>query len=204
MTHRPSRLIFLLLFVLLSACSTTQVQESWRRPGYLVPHPQKVLVVALTATEATRRLVENTYADALADRGITAVPSFTLIADSTKLNREALQPLVKQNGITTVLVTSVRDIQKSKVYQPASPAPGDDSLFRNIDTYYAYSTSGQHESGSYAQLTDYIIETNLFNTADHKLSWSVTTRTSDTGQLKKNIKEVVKAVLERAGKDKVL
>ena len=200
----PSRLILLILLALLGACSTTRVQESWRLPDYRPPQPQKILVVALTAREATRKTVETAYANALEQKGYLAIPSMNWIADGTKLNREALEPLVKQNGITTVLVTSVRDVQQSKVYQPATSSLGDNGLFRNIDTYYAYSSDGQHEGGIYTQLTDYLIETNLFSVASRKLSWSVITRTSDTGHLKKKVNEVVKAVLAQAEKDHAL
>lgn len=203
MKRFTSRLIFLLLLSLLQACATTQVQESWRLPGYHPPKPQKLLVVALTATEATRKLVENSFVQALEAKGITAIPSSTWIADGSKITRDSLVPIVEQNGITTVLVSSMREVQKSAAYQPAA---GDDSdgLFRNIDTYYAYSSSGQHEGGSYAQVTEYLIETNLFDGKNRKLSWSVITRTSAPKDMQKDIEGVTEAVMKRAEEDKAL
>src|SRR5690606_37474009 len=105
--------------------------------------------------------------------------------------------------ITTVLATSIKDVQKTTAYQPEQSAVPEDGLFRTMDTYYAYSSSGQHESGSYAALTDYLIETNLFDTRNQKLSWSITTRTSETGSVRKAVDEIARTVLKQAGKDKV-
>lgn len=204
MKNRSSRLILLLLVALLGACSTTQVQESWRLPTYQASQPQKVLVVAMAAKDSIRKTIETSFSSALEQQGITAIPSFQWIPDGSKLTREALEPLVRENGITTVLVTSIRDVQKSTAYQPDPATDNNDGLFRGFDTYYAYSSSGQHESGSYAALTDYLIETNLFDARNQKLSWSVITRTSETGSIKKAVDEIVKTVLRQADKDKVL
>lgn len=196
--------LFLSLFLLVSsACSTTQVQESWRLPGYQPPQPQKILVVALAAKDSTRRLVESRFVDALEARGLLAVPSHQWITDGTAITRRALEPLVAQNGVTTVLISSVRDVQKTTAYQPATTAESD-GLFRTIDTYYAYSSTGQHEGGTYAQITDYLIETNLFDTRNGKLSWSVITRTRAPKTLKDGIQDVTDAVMKKAGQDGAL
>ena len=201
MTARSSRLISLVFLLLLSACSTTQVQESWRLPSYQPAQPQKILVVAMAARESMRKLIETAFATQLEQSGLTAIPSFQWIEDGSKLDREALMPLVQQNGITTVLVTSIKDVQKSSAYQPDQSTGASDSLFRNFDTYYTYSSTGQHESGSYAALTDYLIETNLFDARNQKLSWSVVTRTSETGSIKKAVDEIAKTAMKQARKD---
>lgn len=198
------RLLSLFSLLILGACSTTQVQESWRLPGYQPDASPKVLVVAMASKDSMRKLVESSFATQLEQRGITAIPSFQWVADGTRLNRDSLQPLVRQNGITAVLVTSIKDVQKSTAYQPSQGNVPNDGLFRSMDTYYAYSSSGQHESGSYATLTDYLIETNLFDSRNSKLSWSVTTRTSETGSLRKAVDEVVKTTLKQAAKDGVI
>lgn len=204
MTQLSSRLISLLFVLLLSACSTTDVQESWRLPGYQPNQPQKVLVVAMASKEDLRKVIETSFSTQLEAQGVTAIASFQWLPEGARLNREALQPLVRENGITTVLITSVKDVQKTRAYQPQQDAGPSDGLFRQIDTYYAYSSSGQHESGSYAALTDYLIETNLFDARNQKLSWSVTTRTSETGSIQKAVSEIVKATLKQARKDNVL
>jgi len=203
-TTASSRLILLFFLSFLGACSTTQVQESWRLPGYQAPAQQKVLVVAMAATESIRKVVETEFSQALEQKGITAIPSYQWIPDGTRLNREAVEPIVRQNGVSTVLVTSIRDIQKTRAYQPEPATGADDGLFRSMDTFYTYSSSGQHEAGSYATLTDYLIETNLFDSRTNKLSWSVITRTTETGSVKKAVGEVVKTVMKRAEKEKAL
>ncbi len=204
MLKHPSYLISLAFLLLLTGCSTTQVQETWRLPGYQPQATQKVLVVAMASKESIRKVIEASFVSQLEAKGFMAIPSNQWLPDGTRLNRDAIIPVVRENGITTVLVTSIKDVQKSTAYQPEQNTGAQDNLFRNFDTYYAYSSSGQHETGSYAALTDYLIETNLFDVRTQKLSWSVTTRTSETGSLKKAVDEIVKVTVYQAAKDKVL
>ena len=204
MKLHPLHWLPLFALLLLTACSTTQVQESWRLPGYQLAQSQKVLVVAMAARESMRKAVESTFSRQLEQRGLTAIPSYLWVENGANLTRAILQPLVEQNGISAVLVTSIKDVQKSAAWQPGQSAIPEDGLFRHMDTWQTYSSSGQHEGGSYASLTDYLMETNLFDTRSGKLSWSITTRTSETGSVEKAMQEIVKATLKQASKDGVL
>lgn len=199
----PNRLILLCLLFLLGACASTHVEETWRLPGYQPIQPQKVLVVAMAANEDVRKLIENAFCAQLEEKGITAIASSQWLADGSRLDRAALQPLVQQNGITSVLATSIKDVQKIAAYQPEQHTIPEDGLFRHQDTYYTYSSSGQHESGRYASLTDYVIETNLFDTRQHKLSWSIITRSSEASSVRKAVDDIARTVVKQAGKDRV-
>ena len=103
-----------------------------------------------------------------------------------------------------MLVSSIRGVEKDQTYQPAdNMGTPPDNLFRNFDSYQVYNSSGQHEPGTYVETTDYLLETNLFNTRTEKLSWSVTTRTSLTKNIKDGVDGVISAVLKQADRDKV-
>jgi len=202
---RPIQLILLSLIALLSACASTQIEETWTLPGYTPPpaEQRKVLVVTLASTETVRKALELDFVKELEKNGILAVPSLQWMPDSTKVNRETLRPIVVQNGITSVLVNSLRGIEKSKTYQPPEQVGPSDNLYRNFDTYMVYSSSGQHETGTYTEMTEYLLETNLFNVKDEKLSWSVKTRTTDPTRLKQAVEGIVSKVIEQAEKDKI-
>jgi hypothetical protein len=204
--QKPIRLILLSFVALLSACATTQIEESWTLPGYQAPAPaeRKVLVVALAAEDTVRKAFENSFVQQLEHNGITAVASHTRIADSSKVNRQTLRPIVAQNQITSVLVSSIRGIEKAQTYQPPTQVGPSDNLYRNFDTYQVYSSTGHNEPGTYVEMTEYLLETNLFNTKTEKLSWSVKTRTSEQTSLKKGVDSVVKAVMKQATKDRIL
>lgn len=199
----PKHLILLCLLCLLGACASTQVDESWRLPGYQPVQPQKVLVVAMTQEEELRELIENTFCAQLEARGIEAIASFQWLTDGSRLDREALLPVVQQNGVTVVLATSLKDMQKVTAYQPEQSLVPEDGLFRQQDTWFAYSSSGQHESGRYAALTDYVFETNLFDSRQYRLSWSVITRSSETGSVDKVVDAIARTVLKQADKDRI-
>jgi len=200
------RLILLSLVALLSACATTQIEESWTLPGYIAPAPaeRKVLIVTLAADETVRKAFENNFVQQLDKNGILAVASHQWLPDGTKVNRETLRPVVAQNGITSVLVSSLRGVEKSQTYQPPEQVGPGDNLYRNFDTYMVYSSSGQNEPGTYVEMTEYLLESNLFNVKSEKLSWSVKTRTTEQATLKEGVESIVNAVMKQAAKDKVL
>ena len=198
------RLILLAITVFVSAFATTSIEESWRDKNYQAPTQQKVLVVALASRETVRKAFENSFVAQLEQQGILAVASNQWIPDGSQLSRESLRPLLKRNGITTVLSSSIKGVETASTYQPEQQVGPDDNLFRNFDTYQVYSSSGQHETGSYNELTEYLLETNLFSASNEKLSWSVVTRSSQPKTLEKTIDNVVSAVIKQAKKDGVL
>ncbi|MEE2729447.1 MAG: hypothetical protein VYA55_01440 [Pseudomonadota bacterium] len=202
---QATRLILLPLVLMLSACASTQIEEAWTLPGYTPPaaEQRKVLVVTLAAQETMRKGFELAFVQELEQKGILAVPSHQWIVDSTTINRDTLRPIVAQNGITSVLVSSLRGVEKAQTYQPPQQVGPGDNLYRNFDTYMVYSSSGQHVPGDFVEITEYLLETNLFNAANEKLSWSVRTRTTEQTTLEKGVRSVVSAVIKQAGHDKV-
>ena len=202
---QATRLILLPLVLWLAACASTRIEEAWTLPGYTPPAPEqrKVLVVALAARETIRQAFEDTFVKELEGKGILAVPSHQWIADGTTINRDSLRPIVVQNGITSVLIGSLRGIEKSATYQPPQQVGPGDNLYRNFDTYMVYSSSGQHEPGEYVELTEYLLETNLFNARDEKLSWSVKTRTTKQPSLQQGVDSIVSTVIKQATKDHI-
>ena len=199
-----TRLILLSFSILLSACATTQIEESWRLPGYQPPADAKILVVALTPRETVRKAFEGSFVQALEDKGYTAVASNQWISDANQVTKDKLRPLLKQNNITTLMISSIKAIEESQTYQPSQAVGPQDNLYRNFDTYQVFSSSGQHETGTYNERTEYVLETNLFDARTEKLSWSVTTRSNEPRTLQKSISKVVKKVLAEAEKDKIL
>ncbi len=197
------RLILLSFSLIVCACSVTSIEENWRDKSYQPPAQHKVLVVALASREAVRKIFETSMVAELEKQGLLAIPSHQWISDGSKLNRESLRPLLKQNSITTVLATSIKGVETAQTYQAQDQVGPQDNLFRNFDTYMTYSSSGQHETGSYNVLTEYLLETNLFNTSNEKLSWSVVTRASEIKDLKQTAADVSAKVVQQAKKDSV-
>lgn len=203
---RAIQLILLSLTVLLSACATTQVEETWTLPGYVAPAAaeRKVLVVTLAADETVRKAFETSFVQHFEKSGILAIASYQWLPDGTQVNRETLRPIVAQNGITSVLVSSLRGIEKAQTYQPPEQVGPGDNLYRNFDTYMVYNSSGQNVPGTFVEVSEYLLETNLFNVKTEKLSWSIKTRTTEQATLKDGIESIVTTVMKQAGKDKVL
>ena len=196
-----TRTTLLALLLLVASCATTKVEESWKLPGYTPSEEKKILVVVLASRKKVRKLFEAEFVQQLDDQNITAIASNEWIEDDDKLNRDALRPLLKQNGITMVLVSSLKSVETIQAYQPAQSTGPSDNLKVSMDSYMTFDSSGQHVTGSYVELTDYLVETNAFDSKTEKLSWSITTRTTDQTQMTKSIQDVVKAVVKQGKKD---
>ncbi len=198
--------LFITLFCsfLVAGCASTKIDETWTLPGYQPPANKKVLVIVLSSRETVRELVELEFVKHMKAEGIEAIASIDHLAETKVVNRQAVKPVVEKLGITLVMVSSLRDIEKNKVYQPDDNIGLEDSLYRNIDTYYTYSSSGQHESGHYVETLEYIVETNLFDVASEKLSWSVNTRTLEPASIEKGAESIVSTVLKQAYQDGIL
>lgn len=198
-----TRLFLLPFILLLASCATTHIEESWTLPEYTPPTDKKVLVIVLAAKQKVREVFETQFVNQLNDKGLAAIASHTWIPDGSNINRDMLRPLIKQNGITMVLVSSLKSVEKSQAYQPAQPTGPSDNLNVSLDSYITFDSSGKHVSGSYAELNDYLVETNAFDSRTEKLSWSATTRTSDQSHMEKIISDVVSTVVKQGRKDRI-
>jgi len=84
------KLVFGVLGILvaagLSACATTTFDSSWKAPdaqpmGSLAG--QKVVAIAVTKNQATRRSAEDALVSVLNARGVQGVPSYAVLGDDT-------------------------------------------------------------------------------------------------------------------------
>ena len=195
--------MFLVGYVTLAGCSSTRVDTSWKLADYKVPAQARALVIAVAPKAEARRAFETRLASDLEARGIVALPSFLLVNDATQVSKDKLRPVLVQNNIQVVIISSVKAIESSQTYQPPQAVGPQDNLYRNFDTYQVYSSSGQHETGTYNKHIEYILETNLFDTGSEKLSWSITTRSSESNSLKTRIDNLVNTLIKQGEKDGV-
>jgi hypothetical protein len=196
-------LMFLVGYLTLVGCSSTRVDASWKLTDYRVPPHAKALVIAVAPKAESRRAFENRLTSSLETKGVVALPSFPLMDDVTQVSKDKLRPILVQNSIDVVIISSVKAIESSQTYQPPQAIGPQDSLYRNFDTYQVYSSSGQHETGTYSEHIEYLLETNLFDTRSEKLSWSITTRTRESRSFKTRIDNLVDTLIKQGEKDGV-
>ncbi|HEY8241201.1 MAG TPA: hypothetical protein VIH35_07135, partial [Kiritimatiellia bacterium] len=119
MTRSLLRFVPVLAFALSAmSCATTQITNSWKKPG--APHEPfaKILVVSLSTQENVRRAVEDEFMTRLQELGAIGVPSYTLAADTQALSRKEKIDLVKASGADGALLVRLVKVENKTQYNP--------------------------------------------------------------------------------------
>ena len=102
----------LLLVTVAAACSPIKKLEVWKEETYST-HPQKMLLIAIAKRDSTRRQAENVLANQLVKRGLEAIPSYKVLPQEEKLDRQAVEKKVRELGFDSVLVA--RSISQKEI-----------------------------------------------------------------------------------------
>jgi hypothetical protein len=87
----------------LFSCTSTKFPLTWKDETYH-GHPKKILVINAFPNSVNRRLFEDELVQALKDRGIDAVASYTLTPSPEASDKKAIEAAAKEVGADTVLI----------------------------------------------------------------------------------------------------
>jgi hypothetical protein len=198
------RLLFLaILLSVLSGCATTDLTNSWKDPQYAGGPIRKVLVLGISNQASVRRIFEETFAQALTQQGVQAVPGYTLIPEDGKIPEDVLKKAVAQAGADGVLITRMvgRKTDVSVTPAPVAMAPAAYGMRRQYYGYYAGAWNGYYEPAS-VQTTDYVFaETTLFRADSPEPVWSGTTQTLASDDVRKSTEGFVKVMIAALKKE---
>lgn len=192
-----------LSMLLLAACNSTSVGDTWTAPDVSKIHFNKIMVVATFPDGAKRRAAE----DALKAQ-ITrteCITSYSLLGAETDLKDLAkVSATLKAAGVDGVVVMRPVSDKKEVTYLPGTiyPAP-----YRTFRGYYSQSYALSpffYEPGRF--MTDRIvqIETNIYETPGERLIWSAATTSTNPGNLQQLIKDAVEAIRAELMKEKLI
>lgn len=198
-------LVFLVAASTLAACSNTKtsVPLSWRDPTFGEAAFEKLFVIGVGEDEGARRLFEDTFAKALADKGASAQASWGLLPQSTQLTEEQVRGAIEGGGFDGVLVSRVLGVQQSEEYVP----PSTHSVPTSYGGYYGYydaSYAVVHEPGYFKTNTTFRLETNLYAVAGGGLVWSGQSNTLNPESLTDVIDSMTKAVAKELKAQKLI
>jgi hypothetical protein len=103
-------------FVLLSACSGTDIVRDWNDESVNASY-KTIFVVGISDSQQTRRIFENQLVDELKKSGIMAIPSYQHIGSKVVINRESVVKAVTKLAevdsvnVDAVLVTYLVDTE---------------------------------------------------------------------------------------------
>jgi hypothetical protein len=174
------------------ACSTTHVVAQWKNPTEQAFRPQKILVVAMVPTIATRIQLEQQLVMDLSRHGITAVPSSAILPPQERPQKDAIKQLVQQEHFDAVLVSHFKGVDQQMTYEPGW------GYYGFIGWYAPY----MDYPGYYQTLPEAKMETSLFDTnGNGKLVWTADTRTFSPDSFNKEIPSFASSIVKRLTKD---
>ena len=219
-------ILTLILTVSFQSCNSTKIVHAWKAEESIVDtfKKKKVLVIARTANDHARIAFESEIADALRERDIKAIESYT---KAPKLHTEKemteervpfMRSSMKSEGFTAIVLTVIKDKKQTVtkttngIYAGISAYPGYYGGFYNYySTPYAYG-SYYNSFGGYIPTststytsTDYVLETvayNLDEAADKQLVAVVTTSLKDPKSAYKSSEKFVTKMMESLDKQK--
>lgn len=196
--------ILTLSFLLLSACSSTNLVTSWSEPEYSGEPLKKLLVIAVMKNELQRNVYEDQFVQNLQDNDVTGIAAYRVIqGKDTGYNEKDIREAVRKTGADAAIIARLTAIKKQERYVPPTydyePAFGYGRGF-----YGYYGMSERYVSTPGYTTTDTIVEleTTVFSAATEKMIWAGSTRSTNpssaTSVVNKNASLIIKD-MKKAG-----
>jgi hypothetical protein len=195
------RLAIIAGLLLLGGCAATQIINQWSNPNYTAASFKRVLVIGVSKQTSIRRTFEDEFVTQLRAIGIDAVPSYEFIPEDGQVLESRLRETVKQVGADAVIITRLVRVEKK-----ADAGPGPYGPFPGFGFYRWYSSAwvGFYEPPRLNFYDIYISETSLYDVTKDQLVWSGIAKTTDLGDIRKEIKEYVEVVIRALNKKNLL
>ncbi len=139
---------------------------------------QKVFIYGILPNEGSRQSLEDALAKAAEMEGIHAVKSYEVFGPNfpkQSTTDEEIIAKIKEVGCDAVFTTALVDVQSETRYVPGStmyapyPAYG---YYGSFGGYYSHSAY-IYEPGYYTEDQTYFLESNLYDTENGEIVWSV-------------------------------
>jgi hypothetical protein len=182
--------------VALSGCATsTRIQSTWTDPTFSGGPFDRIAVVALFDSTAESRTFEQTAAQALEERGVDAVPAYTIISDERMYEEAELREQLGDADVDGVLIYRLIAVDERNVYRDPEPfirVPGG-WIFGDPYYWYYYPSWSYYpywrstwdvtrSPGYWEPLTYVIVESSLYDAQRDRLVWTAKSATMDDAQ----------------------
>jgi hypothetical protein len=207
------RLIPLLIFLLLSACSpSTRITGSWVDPAARTRpvDNRSVFLASLTRNIELRTKLESSLAAAAATRNIKTVRSVDTFNPEFYAQlpaKEQLLSKIQGTGVTSILTISLikqeseqRYVRGTTTYMPYRTF----GWYGGFYSYYNNMYANMYDPGYYVTDKTYFMESNLYDAKTEKLIWSAQSQTVNPGSIDAFVKEYPKVLMAQMIKDGLL
>jgi len=189
----------LLAAALLAACASTTLRDSWKDPAFAGPPFKQVLVLGVSKSEASRRVFEDGFVNALHASGTAGASSYTVLPGGGPLTNVQLTDAMAKTGSDSVLATRVLRVKRDVNVTPGYAAPG--FYGRGYGGWYGGAWASAPDVNVYDVLT---IESTLWNLKADKPVWSATSEVTDPSSVAKATEEIAKVLIAKMKSDGVI
>lgn len=182
------------LVVLLSACGSTRMKDTWQSDSFSKSDLDKVLVVAVTTNQSARMLFEEGLALPLKEDGITTQTSYQVLGNTA--TREDVVAYVKSHDIRYVLVTKVDNVKINQDYVPESVVTYHTGSYYGYNYYWGDSVTMVREEYTDTQ-TIVMLVTTLFDVRTEAPVWVGHSETFEMNAVATAGVEVARAALRK-------
>lgn len=197
-----SSLILLAAIAMLAACASTRVVNQWEmaEPG---PAFRKLLVVGITENESVRRIFEDEFVKSLAARGVTAIPSYSLIPESGQVPEARLAAAVKASGAEGVMTTRVIRVNQTVDVIPTGPGVWGPPW--GFQGWYGSAWGPIYAFPPQVVTRDVVYsEVRLYRTDTDSLVWAATTQTFAPGDARRESAAFAELILKQLSERKLI
>ena len=195
-----ARAVLISSALLLAACASTTLSNSWVNPEYKGPPLKKVMVVGVSSQPALRRTFEDEFVKELKAVGVDAVASYNFIPEDGKAEEARVSAAVKEAGVQGILITRFVRVDVNTQVTPAYPPMWGMGYYGG----YAGAWGGYYDPPMVTQTDTLVLETSLYGVDESHLLWSGTTQTFAPSNLKQEMPGFAKVVIGALQKHKLI
>lgn len=194
-----------------SGCASTTLVSSQKTEGVNAKQYTSLLIVGMSEEAQTRQVFEEIFSDALRQRGIKAVSSYTFASLRDKPSRADFVEALKKIGADGLLSSQLLDV-KVKKDTKTGYVMTDRGV--SMDNFYDYYGNYWNEVRSYATFdskpVDVILsrltttKIALFDASNGKITWSGTSNETRADKLIASTKTLAHLVLDALTKENLL
>ncbi len=172
-------LLFYFAVLLLTACSTTEVVQTWKDDSQNQKF-SNVLVVTVSKVPSYRARVEHQLVNIIEMTGAVAKAAVDILPNTELIDEAAASAATKDTGADAVMVVRVVETKKEELYTPGTTyLKGGYGDKYNISWHEYYGGGYRAAPGYSRKFSVSTVETTLFDTTINKPVWSALTEITE-------------------------
>ncbi len=202
------RLLLVVIIVgLLAACNPTSAERelAWHDPSFSGGPFKKMLVMGISHDLLKKKAFEDIFGAMLRERGVEAVPSYTVMDPNAVLGKETIKRAIAGQQVDGVLI--LQAVGRDTTTETVPGYTVNESNYQNNYNFYNYYTTA---SRSYTvpdrtiEIENVYIDTKVFDVATEKLVWQEQTKLVNPKDFTESVRKVGKSLIRGMEKNNVI